>query len=212
MSRFLVPLILLAAVLGAALLIADYATRPQGDRVAVVGDSITSIGEQQLKISAGNDFVIESRSEFGATVEAQMPEATELAATDPKQVIINLGTNDALLGVPLDQTMASLKTMVGLFPDAECIHFVTVNEDLDQAGNRPTEEVAAFNEALLKMAAELDRGEVVRWDEIAHGSLRESRPQGLTTDGVHPDPAGQRELADAEVHALQRCGRPWHYW
>jgi phospholipase/lecithinase/hemolysin len=211
-SRFVVPLVLLVAVLGASVLIADYVTRPQGDRVAVVGDSITAIGEQQLKISAGNDYVIDASAEFGATVAGQMPAAGQLAATGPEQVIINLGTNDALQGVPLDQTMASLKQMVALFPDAKCIHFVTVDEGLDQGGNKPTAAVKAFNKALLAYADDLDRGDVVRWDEIAHGNLREARSDPLTTDGVHPGAEGQRKLADAEVHALQRCGRPWHYW
>ena len=59
---------------------------------------------------------------------------------------------------------------------------------------------------------QLDRGEVIRWDEMVHDSIGTSRPQGVTTDGVHPSPDGQRMLGDAEVRALVRCGRPWHYW
>jgi hypothetical protein len=108
--------------------------------------------------------------------------------------------------------MASLRRMIDLFPDAECIHVVTVNEALDQGGVQPKAEAEAFNRALLALATELDRGEVIRWDEMVHGALRESRADEATTDGVHPGPTGQRELADAEVRALQRCGRPWHYW
>jgi lysophospholipase L1-like esterase len=207
-----VPFVLLAAVLGAAILVADFITRPQDQPVAVIGDSITAIGQQQLKISAGTSFSVDVRAEFGRTAADQLPAAAELAAEHPKQVIINLGTNDALQHLPVDQTMASLRKMVALFPDAKCIHFVTVNTDLDQNGNAPKAQAQAINRGILALADQLDRGEVIRWDEMVHDSIGTSRPQGVTTDGVHPSPDGQRMLGDAEVRALVRCGRPWHYW
>jgi lysophospholipase L1-like esterase len=212
MSRFFAPLVLLAAVVGGGILVADFITRPQDEPVAAVGDSITAIGQQQLKISAGTAFDIEVRAEFGKTAADQLPAATALAAQHPEQVIINLGTNDALQHLPTSQTMAALRQMVGLFPHARCIHFVTVSTDLDLNGNTPKAEAAAINRGILALADELDRGDVIRWDEMVRDSIGRDRPQGVTTDGVHPSPEGQRLLADAEVRALVRCGRPWHYW
>jgi lysophospholipase L1-like esterase len=212
MSRVLVPLILLAAVLASAMLVADYITRPQGEHVAVIGDSITAIGQQQLKISAGNDFVISATADFGATIASKIPAAQQLAAGKPKQVIINLGTNDALDHVPTDQSLAALRQMVDLFPDAKCIHFVTVSTHLDRDGDQPKAPAEALNRGILRLADRLDRGDVIRWDEMVADTVKITDPRGMTGDGIHPDPSGQRKLADAEVHALQRCGRPWHYW
>lgn len=212
MRRTVIAVIAVIAIVVAAVLMLDTFTRPDGEQVVVLGDSITAIGRQQLISTAGDEFHLDVRAAFGAQIASQLNAAQQAAALKPTQVIINLGTNDALQGVPTDRSLAALERMVSLFHSATCIHFVTINPHLNQDGNRPRAAVAALNEQILRLAKRLGRGDVIRWDNLSDAATTRTEPLGLTDDGVHPSPRGQRELADAEVGALLRCGRPWHIW
>lgn len=212
MRRTIIIVVAVAAIVASGVVILDTATLPDNQPVVVLGDSITAMGRQQLENSAGDHFRLDVRATFGARIESQLPLAEQTAALKPTQVIINLGTNDALQGVPTDRSLAALERMVSLFHSATCIHFVTINPHLNQDGNRPRAAVAALNEQILRLAKRLGRGDVIRWDNLSDAATTRTEPLGLTDDGVHPSPRGQRELADAEVGALLRCGRPWHIW
>ncbi|MCC6226655.1 MAG: SGNH/GDSL hydrolase family protein [Microthrixaceae bacterium] len=212
MIRAAVAIAAVTAILGAAAVMADTFTAPDHQPVAVLGDSITAIGERQLIETAGSKFQLEVRATFGARGGEQLAAASELAAKKPEQVVINLGTNDVLKGVPPEETIASLEQMAAMFTSAKCIHFVTVNTRLQQADHRPRAEAIAMNERILDLAKRTGKGDVIRWDHLVDEATNPQQPLGLTDDGVHPTPLGQRELAYAMVDALERCGRPWHIW
>lgn len=212
MRRAVIATLALGAIVSAAVVIVDTVTSPKDQPVAVLGDSITAIGQQQLITSAGRRFRLDVRAAFGARVDQQLAAADQAAAADPTQVVINLGTNDVLQGVPAEVSLQALETMASKFPHAKCIHFVLVNPALEQDGRRPRDAALALNAGILQLAERLGRGDVIRWDNLSEAATNSAEPLGLTDDGIHPSPRGQRELADAEVDALLRCGRPWHIW
>lgn len=212
MVRIVVALTGVAAILGATAFIVDTVTSPEHEPVAVIGDSITAIGERQLLETAGDRFKLDIRAKFGARIEEQLAAASELAATKPVQVVINLGTNDVLYGVPLGDSLAALEQMAAMFTTAKCIHFVTISTNLRQGDRTPRAEANAMNEQILDLAKRTGKGDVVRWDYLMDEATTSEEPLGLTDDGVHPTAKGQRELADAVVDALERCGRPWRIW
>lgn len=207
----LIGVVLVAAVL--TVIIVDHATSPDGDSVAVLGDSITSLGQKQLTSSLGPDFKLAVNGQFGATVSQRQAEATTLAAGKPTQVIINLGTNDVLQHVPAAQSAIELQQMVQDFGSARCIHLVTINTHMVQAnGNQTHDGAVALDQAIQKLASDDINVDVIDWDAINADAIDSSNPKGLTDDGVHPTPDGQRQLASAYDDALERCGRPWRFW
>lgn len=207
---------LLVLLVGLALLLAmitlDRATTRDGDTVAAIGDSIMLWGEPEMRTTVGAYTRLTVRAQGGKRIDEMMPAARELAAGSPIQVIINLGTNNVLQRIPLEQSTAELTEMVGLFPTAECIHLVTINENIDKDGFQPRDAAVALNTAMEKIAKDNPRVSLIRWDEMVRKSIQREPPTGFIFDGVHPGPEGQRALAGAYDRAVDRCGRPWKFW
>jgi lysophospholipase L1-like esterase len=214
MPRTIVLLgIVLVALVTVVGVIADQVTSPDGQAVAVLGDSITVLGQTQLNSSLGHDFKLSANGLTGAEISQRLPEATTLAAGKPTQVIINLGTNDALQHVPIAQSTAALQQMLALFHPAKCIHLVTINTHMDPPNGDVTRPWAlALNKLIRKEATTNSNVDVIDWDGINAGAVTKSHPAGLTFDGVHPTPAAERQLVSAYSDALEHCGRPWRIW
>jgi hypothetical protein len=179
-----------------------------GDPVFILGDSITALGDPVLHetLSAYN---LNVAAKFGDTLEDRVAAADLGAASKPTQVVINLGTNDVLKGVDPATAAATLDQMVSKFADANCVHVVTINRNLDQRGNRPVAAIDALNAAIEALPDQHDNVDIVRWDEIQGDAAEEAgNPTALTSDGVHPDDPGQKSLADAYADALDGCGNP----
>jgi lysophospholipase L1-like esterase len=208
--RLLVLLGVLALLLAGILL--DRATTRDGDTVAAIGDSIMLWGEPEMRTTVGAHTRLTVRAQGGKRIDEMMPAARELAATSPVQVIINLGTNDVLQRIPLEESVRHLNDMVGLYPQAECIHLVTINENIDKDGFQPHDAAVALNGAMQQLAKDNPRVSLIRWDEMVRKSIQREPPTGFIFDGVHPGPEGQRALAEAYDRAVDRCGRPWKFW
>ncbi len=210
-GRALVLVVAVAAIVLAGFVI-DRAASPDGEQVVVLGDSITALGTAQMNASLGGDFKLTINGKFGATAAERESAAKLLGDTNPKQVIINLGTNDVLQHVPTQQSVAALEQIIGDFGSASCIHLVTINTHLNQDGNQPRALAEALNRSLQQFADHDHDIDVVDWNAIDAATVDQAHPLGLTFDGVHPTPTGQAKLVAAYGHALQRCGRPWHFW
>lgn len=199
----------LARVAAVAALLALASCGSTGQRVSVLGDSITSFDQPQLEQSIGADHDLAISGNFGYTVAEVLPAARVVAARRDEQVIINLGTNDVQGGVPLDRSMAAMAEMVALFPAARCIHLVDVNEHMvDTRTGRPTGAAARrFNEALRALARRTPRVSVIDWNAAAAGALDDHDPptSTLTKDSVHPTAAGNDRLNELYAEALDRC-------
>jgi lysophospholipase L1-like esterase len=195
------------------IVIVDQATSPDGDPVAVIGDSITALGQDQLNATIGKDFKLTVNGQSGAKVSERQGEASALAVGKPTQVIINLGTNDVLQHVATADSAAGLQQMVQDFKAASCIHLVTINTRMHPAnGNQTHDGAVAINNAIHNLAKANDNVDVIDWDAINADAVDSSHPNGLTFDGVHPTSAGQSDLDSAYDDALEDCGRPWRFW
>jgi len=205
--------LLLFSVVALGVLALDVVTTPHGQSVAIVGDSITFVSIGDLRSVMGDDYDPSISAELGATVEDMAAAARKAAAGQPEQVIIELGSNNALHGGSIDEARASLQTMIARFGSARCIHLVNLNTLMTDVGRPVPSEARAINDQLELIAAADDRITIIDWNQIVADSVDAAHAAGaITDDTVHPNPVGRLALADAERHALDRCGRPWHIW
>lgn len=188
------------------------ATEPTGQQVALVGDSITVLSADQIQRALSNQHpTIEAR--MGATVGDMVPFAEPLAALPPRQVVIDLGSNDALHGTPVEQTSDDFARMIALFPRAECIHLVTVNTHMHTGDGVTVQRARAVNEVIARFVDADSRIDTIDWDGIVARSIDDSGASPLISpDTVHPTPAGSDVLARAIATAVSGCGRPWKFW
>jgi hypothetical protein len=165
--------------------------------VAVVGDSITVLVEDRLQRT---DQRWDIEATVGATAQQMRPAAAQLASTEQDQAVVNLGTNDALLGVPTSTTTEHLQAIVGGFADAECVHLVTISTSLPASGVAAGSAAQRLNEWMRSGAEGDERIHLVDWDaEVARsGDL-------LRPDGIHPNERGRARLVDLMVEAATSC-------
>ncbi len=213
MNRNLV-IIGVVVVLVAGFLVVNQATDRDGDSVAIIGDSITVLDSGQMQKQLSSEFKVTLRATLGIRLSESMTTAQQLAAAKPTQVIIDLGSNDALKATPVDQAIKDLQSMVALFKTSECIHLVDLNTHMVALGVGPVApEAKAINQAIADLAAKDDRIDVISWDKIVSDDIAAHPPKGtLTADTVHPGAKGQLLLAEEADTVLHRCGRPWQFW
>lgn len=125
--------------------------------------------------------------------------ATEVLALDPEGVVIMGGTNDALRQLPVEPSMAALRSMIEAVRDAGAEVWVVSPPPLDASYQRP---VAPYVEAERALAEELDVPFVDVATELT-GSDGRWLP-GLSADGVHPSEAGAERIADLVLDELGR--------
>ena len=78
-------------VLIVGLVVGDRSTSRTGDDVAIVGDSITALYEGPINQDLGAAYHVRIAATSGMRTDQMMQAAQELAATHPKQALINLG-------------------------------------------------------------------------------------------------------------------------
>jgi lysophospholipase L1-like esterase len=175
-------------------------------RALILGDSITDHGQRALNDSLGPLYALSIDGQDNFRIDDQLPAAERWATRPFRQVVINLGTNDAVQGWPTDQSTANLTKLVSMFPDAECIHLTTVNEHLT-ARSADVETLATqINDRIHGLAAADPRIHVVDWNAIVEANLAQG--VDLTSDGVHPTAEGNQLLIDAYETSMASCYRP----
>jgi lysophospholipase L1-like esterase len=202
------PLVLWSLLALAVLLVALGVFIARRDRPSVVllGDSITAGARPTLR------SVLHDR--YGPTIDGrggmrvgEMWGAAENASAFPfSQVVINLGTNDVLADdQDLDESLVTMAGMATLFPQADCVHLVTISEVMQS----PTVDAGArarqFNAGLRELAASEEQIHLVDWAGIVSADEGGDPENRLTDDSVHPNAAGNRLLAEAYEEALDRC-------
>lgn len=172
-----------------------------GEKLAVLGDSITALSKDSLEKELGS-YSVQIDGKFGARVDEMFGEAARLASDHPKKVIINLGTNDAIQKIPAPTTGANLRRVVDQFGGAECIGLVTVDEELTVYGAPRRGPAQAVNAQIAQIAAQNPKVHVIDWNKIVadNGGIL-----AVTADGVHPNDAGKLLLAQAYQKMLDHC-------
>lgn len=175
---------------------------PSGDRVAILGDSITALSARQVQDQLDGRYRVSLRAVPGARSIDMGEFAAQLAAERPVQVVIDLGSNDALKGTDLDATRAALSGMIEGFTTARCIHLVTIKAGMvSNSYGDVTEQAERINALLGEFAAQDSRISVVDWAGIV------ANQPDLVDDTIHPTSEGQRRLVEAIGEALDDCPR-----
>ena len=175
---------------------------PDRPRVLIVGDSITNLVEDDFRAEPEQDYEYTMRATDGATAAEMLPWAQDVSSIDYEQVILNLGTNDVNEGLPAETTRASIEDMVALFPEADCIHLVNLNEHMMITS---VDAIHAVNEQLDELAAADPRIRIIDWDAAVTAHLG-SGGDPVLTDTVHPTDAGQALILELYLDALHDCG------
>ncbi len=177
------------------------------DRVLVVGDSVTGLIADDMVERDLDAFRITLRATNGGTSDEMDEVAAGLDDRHYDQVIVNLGTNDALDDVPFERTSAALDDLVARYDDASCIHLTTVNEHVLSFGDEGLpDRVRRINGHLEELVAGDDRISLIDWSAEVGGYQARGEPDGpLLIDTVHPTEVGQQLLLDQYADALRRC-------
>ncbi len=214
MRRFALVLAAVGAFVVVAALILHAASGRDGDSVVLIGDSITDWNEGPLTDALGDTYALAIRARAGAETAEMMPDAVAVAlAAKPDQVVINLGTNDMAAGRSVSDTISALEAMVRLFPEAECVHVVTINTHMrtleDPEDVQRTEDL---NSAIRSLPDRFPNVDILPWDEIIDADWEEHPPAGtLTEDTIHPtNAAGRERLVELYSDALDDCGGFWN--
>ncbi|UDY37456.1 SGNH/GDSL hydrolase family protein [Dermatobacter hominis] len=206
LSALRVPAIAACLLLVAA--IAPSCSKNQGERVAIVGDSLVTFDEADLRAEMGDDFDLKVSGNFGKQVLGAIPPAEVVSTTDAAQLIVNLGTNDVRAGTPVEQSMAALSALIGLYPKARCIHLVNINEHMvdGTTGQVSTDAARRFNDALEQLVGTDDRLGVIDWNAEVEDTLEGEPPTStLTTDSVHLTKEGNEVLNGLYGKAVRSC-------
>jgi lysophospholipase L1-like esterase len=170
-------------------------------KVAIVGDSITYIGEEDGALAAALDgrYAYQASGMIGYTFAEQLPALRSVLddpAGPPRDVVINLGTNDSLTAnAGWRRGFRALARAVG----DRCTLLVTVARTADRKGNL-ADRINATERSWVDRHRNFH---LVPWAAM----LRDAGYAQLGTDRIHPTPAGEAELADAYARALRRdCG------
>lgn len=176
-----------------------------GERVVVVGDSITNEGRVEIAaaLGGGHRVVIDGRP--GLQIAQQQPTAEALAATRPAIAIIELGTNDVVSSRDVSSSVDDMARMVETFAASRCIVLVTVDTGLARAGAPARARI--LDDSYRALAQGDPRIRLVDVDAIRVASESDPRFVGpFLYDGIHPTAAGHARLAAAYADAISGCG------
>lgn len=180
---------------------ASSAAAPAAPVVLVVGDSLsagynmrveqgwvallaTRIAKDGLPHRVVNAAISGDTTQSGA---GRLPRALELHR--PAVVVIELGANDGLRGIPLETTRANLTTMVRASLRAGA-RVLLVGVRL------PTNYGSAWGDKFHAMYSEIARAEKVPLLPLFVDERIATSPDLMQADGLHPAPAAQPLLLD----------------
>lgn len=173
-----------------------------GPRVVLLGDSLTVLTFDEMSRVADGDFTLELNATAGKRIDENLDAADLLAATNPPQVVINLGSNDILQGRDVNLVMSDLETMVDQFANVGCLHIVTINEQLKPGPGAVATAAQQVNDQIRELAKRRLSTDIIDWNQIVVDNGFESV---VGSDRIHPNDRGVELLADAYVAAMRAC-------
>jgi acyl-CoA thioesterase I len=209
------PLILVC--LAVSILFAQFAsTSPlnAGDmkRILVLGDSLS--GGFGLKPSeaypallanklraAGLNFQVTNASQTGGTSDSGLERLPGHLKRKIDIFILELGINDAFRGVPVDQIQNNLQQIIDKVK-ARNPNVRVVIAGMQQPNYATDDYVAAFGKMFAQLAS---KNGALLVPYLLQGVAGD--PSLNLPDGIHPNAAGQRVLADNVWHVLEPVAR-----
>lgn len=168
-------------------------------KVAFLGDSISAglhlAAEQafpallQQRFAAkGVPFDLMNGGVSGDTTAGGLRRVDWLLKQSPRVVVIELGANDGMRGVPVDDIEANLRAIIG---KVQATHAQALLLGMRIPPSYGPEYVSAFEALYPRLAKELHVAFVPFFMDGVAG-----RPELNLPDGIHPTPAGHSKLAD----------------
>ena len=161
--------------------------RRDAPRVTVAGDSITELSRARILAALTDRYRVRVDAHTGYTIARLTPAIREQMATHPDVAVVNLGTNDMNRDNP--SWRADLDRMLALLAGVPCVEVFTVYD-----GHHPPVHANIGTRINERLAAAAATGSVhlVDWNAAV-----EHDPTMVVADGIHPDLAGQRWIANA---------------
>ena len=86
--------------------------------------------------------------------------------------------------------------MVASFPQAECVHVVTLNTHMQDRDGEHQQGAEQINDAIRELPERHPNVSIIEWSELVDDDLADHPPIGtLTPDTVHPGPEGEQGAA-----------------
>ena len=163
--------------------------------LVLIGDSITHRSADVLQASLSDRFDVTVVAEDGRTIGEQQDGASEAAKSSPPYVFINLGTNDAVKGVSVEDAEKGLVDMSAKFPGA-CLVFATINTNTTIPVYNA--KASALNTWLFANAPH-----IADWNSVVTAGWVNHEP--VVADGLHPNDLGKAKYAEIIGRALDTC-------
>jgi acyl-CoA thioesterase-1 len=192
----LLPLVLLAAVTALAV---PATASEDAPRIVALGDSLTSgrgIGQadaypavlQERLEDGGYHYQVVNAGVSGDTTARALRRYREVLDGDVKVLIVALGANDGLRGVPVEQLMSNLSVII---EEAQRRGIAVVLIGMDALPAHGWAYSVAFHRVYEELAARyrIPLVPFVLMNVMTHASLMQS-------DRAHPNQAGARAIAD----------------
>jgi acyl-CoA thioesterase-1 len=183
------------------------AAAPSAPRIVFLGDSLTAgfglaedqafpalVGEMLAK--EGKDFEIVNAGVSGDTTAGGLARLDWLLTRKPRVVVVGLGGNDALRGLPLDETEKNLREIVTRCQGSGARVLLLGMKMLPNYG---PDYVRRFEAIYPRLAEDLDV-ELVPFLLDRVGGV----PGLNQDDGIHPTALGQRLVAENVLPYLRR--------
>ena len=182
---------------------------PAGPKVAFVGDSITaglhlefrdafpSVVRETLR-AAGIEFSIINAGVSGDTTAGGVRRIDWILRQSPDLVVLELGGNDGLRGVPLEDIERNLRAIVNAVNQAGGRTLLLGMRIPPSYGAEYSEGFSAIYE---RLAAEEESAELVPYFMEGVGGV----PEMMLADGIHPTAEGHRKLAATLAPFLTRA-------
>jgi acyl-CoA thioesterase-1 len=180
--------------------------RPSPLTIVAFGDSLTSghrlpqkdaypaVIQKKLK-AAGLPFTIVNQGVSGDTTVGALRRLDRALALRPQILIVELGINDGLRGLPVPQVRANLEKILSTAQEQHAQVLLCGMEALPFNGWQYTIE---FHRMYEELASKYD---VPLVPFLMNGVL--GNPDLISDDGVHPNAAGARYIADTIWEYLQ---------
>jgi acyl-CoA thioesterase-1 len=151
------------------------------------GDAYPAVIQKKLK-AAGLPFTIINHGVSGDTTSRALRRLDRALAEKPQIVIVELGVNDGLRGVPVPEIKANLETIIAAAQEQGAVVLLCAMEALPLNGWQYT---IAFHQMYEELAMKYG---VPMVPFLMNGVL--GNRDLIGDDGVHPNAAGARYIAE----------------
>ena len=157
------------------------------------GLSFPDVIQQQLQ-RQGRNFRVVNQGVSGDTTSGGLERIQQALALHPAVVILELGANDGLRGLPLTATRANLAKMIGLFKHSGAKVLLA---GITLPRNYGPDYIGAFD----KIYGDLAREQRVRLVPFLLEGVATNRAL-MQSDGLHPNAEGTRRVAQTVLRFL----------